>query len=91
VAAVTHLGVSRVASHLSRGCSTSEEQLKCCSYGGNLTANKRGCGNWNEFKAALLRLAPAVPLVESGTPSGGAHCAPGCPQPSPEQMSLGDT
>jgi hypothetical protein len=29
--------------HLSGTCATSKQQLKCCSWGGNLTANYRGC------------------------------------------------
>jgi hypothetical protein len=35
--------------HLSGGCSTSKEQLKCCSCGRNHTANYRGCGKWKEL------------------------------------------
>ena len=37
-----------VEAHLSGGCSTSKEQLKCCSCGGNHTAKYRGCGKWKE-------------------------------------------
>ena len=76
--------------HLSGGCSTSKEQLKCCSCGGNHTANYRGCGKWKEAKAALVRRASAGPVVKSGAPSGGVRSAPAQPQPSPEQLSLGD-
>jgi hypothetical protein len=39
--------------HQSGGCSTSKEQLKCCSCGGNHTANYRGCGKLKEDKASL--------------------------------------
>jgi hypothetical protein len=76
--------------HLSGGCSTSKEQLKCCSCGGNLTANNRGCGNWKEAKAALVRRAPSGPVAKSGAPSGGVRSAPARPQSSPEQINLGD-
>ena len=37
--------------HLSGGCKTSKERLKCCSWGGNHTANYRGCGKRKEAKA----------------------------------------
>jgi hypothetical protein len=76
--------------HLSGGCSTSKEQLKCYSCGGNHTANYRGCGKWKEAKAALVRRAPAGPVAKSGATSGGVRSAPARPQPSPEQKSLGD-
>ena len=39
-------------------CST-PRQLKCCSSGGNHTANFRGCVKWKEAKAALTKRTPA--------------------------------
>jgi hypothetical protein len=37
-----------------------------------------------------VRRAPAVPVAKSGAPSGGVRSASPRPQPSPEQISLGD-
>jgi hypothetical protein len=51
--------------HHSGKCSTSKEQLQCCGCGGNHTANYRGCGKWNEAKAALARRAPTEPVSEA--------------------------
>jgi hypothetical protein len=59
--------------HLSGECSTSKQQLKCCSCGGNHTANYRGCVKWKEAKAALANRSPAVRNKEGSTPS---HAAP---------------
>jgi hypothetical protein len=39
--------------HLSGECSISQQQLKCCSCGGNHTANYQGSVKWKEAKAAL--------------------------------------
>jgi hypothetical protein len=36
------------------------------------------------------RRAPAGPVVKSGAPVGGVRSAPARPQPSPEQLRLGD-
>jgi hypothetical protein len=72
VAAVTRVVCGET--HLSGGCSTSKEQLKCCSCGGNHTANYRGCGKWT-----LVRRAPAEPVVKSGTLSGGVRLTPARP------------
>ena len=76
--------------HHSGECSIPKEQLKCCSCGGNHTANYRGCANWKDAKAALARRAPAGPVTRSGAPSGEVRKAPTLPQPSAEQLSLGD-
>jgi hypothetical protein len=43
--------------HFSGECSAPQQQLKCCSGGGNHTANYRGCAKWKEGKAALARKA----------------------------------
>ena len=75
--------------HLSGVCSTSKEQLKCCSCGGSHTANYRVCGKWTVAKAALVRRATTGHVMKSGAPSGG-RSAPARPQPSPEQLSLND-
>jgi hypothetical protein len=64
--------------HLSGECSTSPQQLKCCSCGGNHTANYRGCAKWKEAKAALARW---VPIVRSKVGSG--------PSPPPLRRSSG--
>jgi hypothetical protein len=59
--------------HLSGECSTSKEQLKCCSCGGNHTSKYRDCGKWKEAKAALVRQAPAGPVAKTGASSGGFY------------------
>jgi hypothetical protein len=63
--------------HLSGDCSTPKEQFKCCSCGGNHTANYRGCLNWKEAKAAL---------VKRGQPenrqANGATGRPAAPKPA---------
>jgi hypothetical protein len=46
--------------HLSGECSTPQQQFKCCSCGGNYTANYRGCTKWKEAKATLAKRAPSV-------------------------------
>ena len=75
--------------HQSGGCTTSREQLKCCSCGGNHTANYRVCGKWKETKAALARQArtPRGPSGETGRPAATkvARAAQ-----SALQQSLGD-
>jgi hypothetical protein len=75
---------------LSGECSTPKEQLKCCGCGGNNTANCRGCDKWKEAKAVLIKRATVGPVVRSGAPSGDVRKAPTRPQPSDEQLSLGD-
>jgi len=50
--------------------STSQQQLKCCSCGGNHTVNYRGCAKLKEAKAALAKRSP----IESST---------ACDAPSP--------
>jgi hypothetical protein len=76
--------------HHSGECSTPKEQLKYCCCGGNHTANYRGCEKWKETEAAIARRAPAGPVMRSGAPSGEVRRAPNQPQPSAEQLSLGD-
>jgi hypothetical protein len=43
--------------HPSGKCVTPKQQLKCCSCGGNHTANYRGCSKWKEAKAAAATRA----------------------------------
>jgi hypothetical protein len=43
--------------HASGTCVTPRQQLKCCSCGGNHTANYRGCSKWKEAKAATAKRA----------------------------------
>ena len=71
--------------HLSGECSTSQQQLKCCSCGGNHTSNYRGCAKWKEAKAALTKRAS----VESNE-AVVAHNAPKAKQAesSAEQENL---
>jgi hypothetical protein len=70
--------------HLSGGCSTSKEQLKCCSCGGNHTAIYRGCGKWKKAKAALARSGPTEALGKSGSTASARQ------EPSAEELSLGE-
>jgi hypothetical protein len=75
--------------HYSGECSTPKQQLKCCSCGGNHTANYRGCSKWKEANAALPK---QVPMQRSRTiGAAGNHAANkvATPQPSAEQESLG--
>jgi hypothetical protein len=43
--------------HPSGKCATPKQQLKCCSCGGNHTANYRGCSKWKEAKEAAAKRA----------------------------------
>jgi hypothetical protein len=43
--------------HPSGTCATSEQQLKCCSCGGNHTAKYRGCRKWKKARAAAAKHA----------------------------------
>jgi hypothetical protein len=52
--------------HLSGECSTPKQQLKCCSCGGNHTANYGGCSKWKEAKAALAKQLPMQCTRTSG-------------------------
>ena len=75
---------------LSGECSASSQHLKCCSCGGNHTANYRGCSSkWKEAKAALAKRAP---IARTGM--NGANVRPATSQaaragPSAEEESLG--
>jgi hypothetical protein len=53
--------------HLSGECSTPKQQLKCCSRGGNHTANYRGYLKWKEAKAALVKRGQPERRQPSGT------------------------
>jgi hypothetical protein len=72
--------------HQSGECSTPQQELKCCSCGGNHTATYRGCAKWKEAKEALAKWAP----IERGR-VGGAPSPPKAKQavPSAEQEDLG--
>ena len=87
--AVTRLGVSRVGSHLSGGCSIPREQPQCCGCGGNHTANYRGCVKWKKSKAAFAKQAPQRAPKNAAT---GHPAAPRAQQagPSAEQLALGE-
>jgi hypothetical protein len=43
--------------HPSGKCVTPKQQLKCCSCGGNHTANYRASNKWKEGKAAAVKRA----------------------------------
>jgi hypothetical protein len=74
--------------HLSGECSTPNEQLKCCSCGGNHTANYRGCSKWKEAKAAHAKQVPNQRSRTSGAAVQPAANRVVTPQPSAEQKSL---
>jgi len=50
-------------------CSTSQQELKCCSWGGNHTATYSGSVKWTEAKAALAMRMPVERGKERGAPS----------------------
>jgi hypothetical protein len=75
--------------HLSGECSTPKQQLKCCSCGGNHTANYRGFSKWKEAKAALTRQVPYQRTRTSGAAVQLAAKRAVTPQPSTKQDSLG--
>jgi hypothetical protein len=75
--------------HLSWECTTPKQHLKCCSCGGNHTANYRGCLKWKEAKAALVKWGQPESRQSSratGRPAAPKHARAG---PSAEQERLG--
>jgi len=64
-----HHGVLLVVRLTSEECCTSQQQLECCSFGGNHTAHYQGCVKWKEAKAVLSNSTP----VEGS--KGAAHLA----------------
>jgi hypothetical protein len=84
-----HRCLACAETHLSGECSTPKQQPKCCSCGGNHTANYRGC---SKCKGAKTELAKQVPKQRTRT--SGAAVQPAAknvvtPQSSAEQQSLG--
>jgi hypothetical protein len=75
--------------HPSGECSTPKQQLKCCSCGGNHTANYRGCAKWKEAKAALTKRTPAPCVHMNGATGRSASAQETRAEPSAEQKSLG--
>lgn len=75
---------SKTEAHLSSTCSTPKGQLKCCE--GFHTANYLGCGEWEEFQGSACKLS----VAKSGAPNGAVRSVPTRPEPSAEQLSLGD-
>jgi hypothetical protein len=75
--------------HPSGKCVTPKQQLKCCSYGGNHTANYRGCSKWKEANAAAAKRAQ----LERGRGDGVStrlHAPKSAPSmPTPDQEALG--
>jgi hypothetical protein len=75
--------------HPSGECSTPRQQLKCCSCGGNHTANYRGCAKWKDAEGALAKRTPA-PLVQTNGATGRSASAQATrAEPSAEQKGLG--
>jgi hypothetical protein len=68
--------------HPSETCATSKQQLKCCSCGGNHTANYRGCSKWKEARAAAAKRAQ----VERGQKDGVSSRLP-APKSAPARPS----
>jgi hypothetical protein len=72
----------------SEECSTPQQQLKCCSCGGNHTANYRGCAKWKEAKAALAKRALIVRSKMGSAPSPPVTSKAQRPEPTAEQERL---
>jgi len=70
-------------------CSTPQQQLKCCSCGGNYTANYRGCAKWKKAKAALAKRAPFVRSKMGSAPSPPVTPKAQRSEPTTEQVTLG--
>jgi hypothetical protein len=75
--------------HLSGECSTPTQQLKCCSCGGNHTANYRGCLKWKEAKAALVKRMQPERRQTNGATGPPAVKKPARAGLSAKQESLG--
>jgi len=75
--------------HLSGECSTPQQQLKCCSCGGNRTANYRGCAKWKEAKAALAKRAPFVRSKVGSAPRPPVASKAQRSEPTAKQERLG--
>jgi hypothetical protein len=75
--------------HPSGDCSTPKQQLKCCTCGGNHTANYRGYAKWKEAKAALTKRTPAPRVHMNGATDCSASVQATRSEPSAEQKSLG--
>jgi len=80
--------VSCGEAHLSGKCSTPQQQLKCCSCGGNHTANYRGCAKWKEAKAAHAKRAPIVRSKVGSAPSPPVTPKAQRSEPTAEQERL---
>jgi hypothetical protein len=74
--------------HLSGECSTPKQQVKCCSCGGNHTANYRDFLKWKEAKAALVKRAQLERRQASGATGRPAAPKPARAGPAAEQESL---
>jgi hypothetical protein len=59
------------------------------SFGGNHTANYRGCAKWKEAKAALTKRTPAPRVHMNGATGRSASAQATRAEPSAEQKSLG--
>jgi hypothetical protein len=79
--------VACVEAHLSGECSTSQQQHKCYSCGGNHMASYRGCAKWKEAKAALAQKTPIAHKKVCGAPTRTTKPV----EPSAEQQSLGSS
>jgi hypothetical protein len=75
--------------HPSGKCVTPKQQLKCCSCGGNHTANYRGCSNWKEAKAAAAKRAQGERSRKDGVSKRLPPPKSAPAKPSPEQEKLG--
>jgi hypothetical protein len=74
-----------------RDCVTPKQQLKCCSCGGNHTANYRGCSSWKAAMAAATKRVRG----ECGRKDGVStrlptpNSAPDTPPAEQEKLGLG--
>jgi len=75
--------------HLSGECSTSQQQLNCCTCGGNHTVKYRDCAKGKEAKAELAKRTPVKRSKVCGAPSPSTAPQAKREEPSAEQESLG--
>ena len=80
-----HTPVLLVVRFTFQECSTSQQQLRCCSCGGNHTANYRGRAKWKETKAALDKRAPVVRSIVGSALS--PHRSEDCNSTLPQAVS----
>jgi hypothetical protein len=79
--------------HPSGKCVTPKQQLKCCSCGGNHTADYRGCSSWKEAKASAAKRAQGERDRKDGVSTSlpAPKSAPAKPSTEQENLALAGT